>query len=428
MLLSGFALLAACSGGGVGGDEVKQSIRLTATAVTPSEVTLQWTAYPAQILGYDLSRDGQPAWPTHLMGLSFTDGNLQPFTRYCYEVRAVDLLLGTVARSNSACVTTPATTSGPMSTIDGGRYPALALDAQGAAHVSYLRTAGGLYYATDTSGAWVTTLIDANAGRFMNTSIAVDPQGAAHIAYSIENTGQLYYSTNASGAWVTTLIDARGEVPTIAIDINGKAHVVYSSGYSSFYLMYANNVSAVWQSHLLVGHGNTIQATDIHLGAAGEFRVASAVSTLYGCAIIYGTFDGTLYLEEMLHSAAACGVSLALDSNDRPHLAYMVDELLVHAVRTNSAWTTAYLDTLGWLGGEDVSLAIDELDKLHVSYQDHNRDLKYVTDRSGNLVIRYLDSAGDVGTSNSLQIRPDGRASIAYVDNTQVNVKFTTTP
>ena len=46
----------------------------------------------------------------------------------------------------------------------------------------------------------------------MYTSIAVDSGGKVHISYYDDTNAALKYATNTTGAWVTTTVDNSGDV------------------------------------------------------------------------------------------------------------------------------------------------------------------------------------------------------------------------
>lgn len=96
--------------------------------------------------------------------------------------------------------------------------------------------------------AWVTGVVDrldtgGSGGR--HTSIAVDSEGAIHVSSCNEALSALQYSTNALGSWVTTTADSAGNVgwdTSIALDDSGKVHISCFDSTNS-HLKYATNAS-----------------------------------------------------------------------------------------------------------------------------------------------------------------------------------------
>jgi hypothetical protein len=105
----------------------------------------------------------------------------------------------------------------------------LALDSAGRPHVAYMDW-GDLMYATNVSGAWVSSVIDhMDWVGGADVSIAVGPGDKLHVSYEDQNA-DLKYATNVSGAWVAQFLDAGGEFGkdmSIKVDPAGKAHISY---------------------------------------------------------------------------------------------------------------------------------------------------------------------------------------------------------
>jgi len=96
---------------------------LSATAVSPTQVNLTWTASTDNVgvVGYRVYRNNTQIGST--TGTSYSDTTCTSNTTYTYEVTAYDGALNESARSNQAVVTTPATTDyiidNPQATFTG---------------------------------------------------------------------------------------------------------------------------------------------------------------------------------------------------------------------------------------------------------------------------------------------------------------------
>ena len=127
------------------------------------------------------------------------------------------------------------------------------VDGNGKMHIAYGEDR--LYYATNTSGSWVITVVDAASATGENTSLALDSNGKVHISYYEEvdmSNANLKYATNVSGKWIKTTLDAVGTVhvvtyssTAIAIDGNGKVHISYLD-YDDGAINYVTNILGSW--------------------------------------------------------------------------------------------------------------------------------------------------------------------------------------
>jgi hypothetical protein len=120
-----------------------------------------------------------------------------------------------------------------------GQLSWLAVDAAGAPHLAYTGVDNWLRYETHADGDWRGEhMMQLGYGRF-RPAIAVDANGAAHIVarrvYDWENEegpNELRYVTNRSGKWIYSVIDTLSTNEPwsdlgVAIDAEGYVHVVY---------------------------------------------------------------------------------------------------------------------------------------------------------------------------------------------------------
>ena len=124
-------------------------------------------------------------------------------------------------------------------------YPgtiALTLDDSDAAHVVFhavYSLTPGVFYASNAGGAWNSQIVsdDARLDHRLTdddyTDIVVASDDSVHIVYFDASHPELIYATNKSGAWLSTVIDDRDDIwdcgmyPSMAIDSNDLIHVLY---------------------------------------------------------------------------------------------------------------------------------------------------------------------------------------------------------
>ena len=120
-----------------------------------------------------------------------------------------------------------------------GKYTSIVLDKKDKVHISYHDFKKGyLKYATNTNGSWTTEIVDSGADNkkitgYSSTRIAVDASGKIHIVYRYRNNSDeaLKYATNTSGSWVTEIVDSNGgSDSSLALDSSGKVHISYFDG------------------------------------------------------------------------------------------------------------------------------------------------------------------------------------------------------
>jgi outer membrane protein assembly factor BamB len=117
--------------------------------------------------------------------------------------------------------------------------------------------------------------------------------------------------------------------------------------------------------------------------------------------------------------------SLALDSNDVPHISYYDSELngLKYASFNGSGWNMEIVDTTGV--GRASSLAIDANDNPHISYcNNRNVSLKYVQKTASGWTFQAVDQNVDVMWYTSLTLDSAGNPHIAYFDNLNNQIKY----
>jgi hypothetical protein len=254
-------------------------------------------------------------------------------------------------------------------TTRAGDSSSLAFDAAGKAHVAF-STNLGLYYGTNSSGAWDFELIP-SPRPVSATTIAVGAQGRVDIVYYEGENYDVRQVTNATGAWVTTVVAEEGiigEDLTLAQDSQGRLHIAYLDGTRSA-LVYGVRNGEVW-------------------------TLVDAVSDTPGRPVPSLLLDGASPLISFGNYRA--GLKLA--------------------TRTNGVWADSIVDPGFDVGGWS-SIAKDSVGALHISYSKFmvdNSQLKYATNASGAWVAEVLDDQNNTGFGTTLMER-GGVIHIAYI-------------
>lgn len=264
-----------------------------------------------------------------------------------------------------------------------------------------------LWYASpDGSGGWSLAYLEGDH-YIPWTSMAIDGDGNAHISYGItitspSNRGALMYVSYVSSSWTTpeTVLNPGldhvypGDRPSLAFDSAGNPHISShyhsSSGVSELvYSSYDPNDDPPW---------STVTVDD---GTGTDFTAV-------------GDFD-----------------SLAIDGNDHPHISYQAKNTtsgqteLKYAWHDGTGWNLAVVDDstdYGMYAGERSSLALDSNDVPHISYVNatfsETSALMYAwPDGSGWAHDSIASSATSTYSYDSLAIdRTNNQPYISFVD------------
>lgn len=212
-------------------------------------------------------------------------------------------------------------------------------------------------------------------GSALGVSLAVDSEDNWHVAYYDD---PMIKYINKYGATPVTIAGDAG-LHSIAIDSNNKLHVVYFvNGNSS--IMYVNNVEGFWSSPQGIVSG-------INNPSGSSLGISLAVDSEDNWHMVYTDFIGYLHNEIKYTTSISDPVtlvngdvkkpSMALDSDDRPHVIYFTD---IHSIKymnnIEGAWSSPQeiasgLNPPGILScAFGTSLAIDSQGNWHMVYHD----------------------------------------------------------
>ncbi len=286
----------------------------------------------------------------------------------------------------------------------------LVLDSQGNPHIIY-PSPDGLKYAYKENNTWYIEIVDSNNGTF--SSIALDTEGNPHISYRGSADGNLYYRFKSDWGWSNPIaVDSAGNwCPTsIQVDKQDNAHIAYMK----------SGVGLVYASQGIGSRNFYLETADLGLSvmSSGQWRA----------------------------------LSLALDSQGKPHIAFLnmnSSGFYFEYVYKDTTWHTEELNKPIARDGcwmYYFSIAVDSQGKPHICYSCGIGDsgnfgessLRYLTqnangDWNAPIIIDTYPTQqssstpynGDVGRFCSMALDSKGNPYISYYDGINKNLMFT---
>jgi hypothetical protein len=425
------AVAAALAGAGCGNDSVTlfgsaedapETIVLSATAEGDTRAVLSWTGPSGDFL-YRVDRNATVVASTESTRL--VDTGLAAGQRYCWRVYARDGF-GWQARSNEACLgTAPATREWRVERLAPGRWPALAIDAQGELHACFAGAGGlGVSYLRIAPGRTPET-VDADGTAQCTLAVAAD--GTIHVAY-LSRFG-LRHATRSGTGWSASTVDAQALVgvrrfdgPAMTLAPDGAPRIAYrrASATGPIALTVALRDGAGWTFEP-TGIAGLVGPRSLATDAAGTLRLATTDDL--GQSVVAWVRAPRGWAEEHRESLApnaGDGPPIALDASARARFAWWwraapttgSTVTLRWSEASASGWRTEPIATLPGLGTRVAIGAAGATPR--VAAVDAAGTLRVWSRAAGAWAGETVAGQGGAAASLDFAVGPDGQMRVIY--------------
>lgn len=258
------------------------------------------------------------------------------------------------------------------------------------------------------------------------TAIAVDQDGIHHVAWTAG--GQVLYSTNAEGEFLEeaeAVVEVQAVGVSIAVDEQGEPVIAFVEE-----LTEAEGPAALVRIA-------TPKAKGWQVETAAEASPDDPVSTAIGASggevlVAYGSEGATQvarqgasrWTSETVDPEGGSGVSMALDTDGAPHLAYLDGSGAVkHAHQGGEAWEVS--DVGEGAVESSAGIAVDQEGIHHVVWQTEE-GLAYASNAEGDFAEQELPPSTTGGSQPRVGAGAEGVVYVAWYDAEEAELQMAT--
>lgn len=347
----------------------------------------------------------------HLEGLSNRTAALAP-DGALHVIYGGEALHHLVYRGGAWSIAAVETAAHPL---DMFLSPVMALDGSGRVHAVYVSAvpdrAGAtpenlvLRYARQTAAGWQIETLPLAPGYYYRQALALGADGVAHVVAT--TSSGLFYTHRAAGGWTApTLLDEYGGIPALALDGDNRPAACYQVHTPPYGFAVARFDGAAWRFDEIPGGTFDDTGCDLAFAADGRLRLVALVDD----GLRYFRRDDAGWTNEMVLSTTLLdrpgqAPSLRFDPDGRPVIAFhTVFDAEEYDYRDPVSWLQIATRTLtGWQletaddrpDAREATLLFDG-DAPYIVYRDR-LGLALAERRGGSWQSTRLDRSGAFG-------------------------------
>jgi hypothetical protein len=262
-----------------------------------------------------------------------------------------------------------------------GHWSFLALDSLGRSHISYLRQLSGdsgfLRYAKWDGSSWVIATVDTSDDLYDATNIALDGNDFPHLACHLDDIPYMKYLRWDGSSWQKTVFDSSspGDASALVVDSLGRAHLTYHT-MTLADPMYARWNGTSWVKERIEDPDFSGTVSSLVLDDSLYPQVFYLAQQGSNFLVRHARWVGSGWDLTTVDDSSYSGTSaMVLDSSGRPHITYLRNDIVKYGRWADSLWVIEDVDFGGGSPGYP-SIALDTNDSPHIAYEEYG-ELKY---------------------------------------------------
>jgi hypothetical protein len=268
------------------------------------------------------------------------------------------------------------------------RGTSLALDSKNNPHLCYTAYEDGYYrnprylmYASWNGSAWSIQNVTYD-GRVGNSGLAVDSNNNPHIVYT---DWRLIYASWTGEDWSLQIISSEEALGFLVLDSVDNPNIVYSGANGA--LKYAVLKDSNWSIQTVDTQEGLESTPSLALDSNDYPHILYGYSTGNGNTTVkYAAWNGSSWnFQTVISNSDISFGNIALDSRCYPHFTYYTNGLLTYASWNGADWNTQIVDSTTGEGGPGF-LIFDFINNPHISY--------FKRERYGDEFVMYAEWTG----------------------------------